>query len=109
MLRLRYGGQTDGGQGATAALTRGTYAVGWAKAQSAVPTNLSSNMILKGGHASLCPPYETILDLPHHAGLARQTFQRVAIPLRRNSCGLIGALQEIEQRCVGIVGRAHGV
>jgi hypothetical protein len=56
----------------------------------------------------LCPPY-TASNLPHHARFARIAFQRIAIPLRCVRRGLVAALQEIEQRLVGIGGRTHGI
>ena len=49
------------------------------------------------------------LDLPHHARPAQRAFQRIAIPLRGIGRGLIGALQEIEQRLVRLRGQAHGI
>src|SRR6202045_3383091 len=49
------------------------------------------------------------LGLPHYARPAECAFQRFAVPLRRIGRGLIGALQEFEQRLIRLRGRAHGV
>ena len=62
-----------------------------------------------GWWARASPPCEPESNLSHHARLARIAFQRVAIPLRGIRRGLVGALQEIEQRLVGIGDRSHGI
>src|SRR4051812_19155163 len=108
MRRLRCRGSPDRGEAGSAALAAARRSVGWAK--RSVPTIVDIRM-LDGGHAALCPPYEptALSNLPHHTRLAWIAFQRVAIPLRCVRRGLIGALQEIEQRLVGIGRRAHGI
>src|SRR5258708_37181122 len=49
------------------------------------------------------------LNLPHHARLARRAFQRIAIPFGGVGRGLIGALEEFEQRLVGGGGCGNGL